>query len=117
MGYFIVEAVLFVLGMGIFILGKVPMTRRRSVNGSAAYVVGFILMLPLPLYLLACMRCHVNPLRPDPRNMDPFMPFTEGFVQIAAMAAALGCGLAALVLAVIASEKKRPEDMAPRTRR
>jgi hypothetical protein len=107
MGYFILEAALFVPGLIVFVLGKVPLTRRRSVNGSAARAVGFILMLPLPIYLFACKRAHVAALGLDRPILDPLLPEIEGFVRLGAMLAAFGSLLAASVLAIIASESKR----------
>src|SRR5258708_16850985 len=62
MGYFILEGLLFVLGILAFIVGKVPVTRRRMARGSAARLARLILMAPLPLYLLACKRSNVAPL-------------------------------------------------------
>jgi hypothetical protein len=110
MGYFILEAALFVPGFLAFVYGKIPMTRRRSVNGAAARVVGAILMVPLPLYLFACRSCHVSPLASDEEIqaiMDPLKPFTAGFLRLGAVAAAFFCALLATVLAVVTSETKR----------
>ena len=107
MGYFILEAALFVLGMMVLFLGKAPLTRRRSVRGSAARLVGAILMIPLPLYLVACKQSHVSPLGSDQESLDPLMPVTEGFVRLAALAAAFASVLAATILALVASETRR----------
>jgi hypothetical protein len=107
MGYFILEAVLFVLGMTALVIGNVPLPRRRVVRGSAARLVGVILMIPLPLYLVACKRSHVPPLGWDAETMDPLMPFTEGFLHLAALASAFASLLAATVLALATSETRR----------
>jgi hypothetical protein len=107
MGYFILEATLFVLGMMAFLIGKVPLTRRRIVRGAAACVVGAILMIPLPLYLIACLRSHVSPFGSEPYSLDPLKPETEGFVRLAALMAAFGCSLAAAILALVTSETRR----------
>jgi hypothetical protein len=107
MGYFILEATLFVLGLAAFVFGKVPVTRRRWASGSAARIVGAILMIPLPLYLVACQRSHVGPLGTDERSLDPLLPVTEGFVHLAALSAAFACFLAAAVFAIITSEAPR----------
>jgi hypothetical protein len=106
MGYFILEASLFVLGMTAIVFGKVPLTRRRVVRGSAAYLVGAILMIPLPLYLVACKQSHLSPLGSNTESLDPLMPFSEGFLRLAALAAAFASVLAATVLAVVASETR-----------
>jgi len=106
MGYFILEAVLFIPGLIAFILGKVPLSRRRAVNGSAARTIGAILMVPLPLYLIACKQSHVPPLGSDQPVLDPLFPETEGFVRLGALLAAFGSMLASGVLAIIASETK-----------
>ena len=107
MGYFILEAALFVPGMAAFVIGKVPVTRRRRVKGSAARLLGVILMMPLPLYLVACKQSHVAPLGGDGLSLDPLMPMTEGFVRLVAMSAAFVSVLAAVVLAFVTSEKAR----------
>ena len=107
MGYFILEAVIFALGIPAVIFGKIPITPRRAVRGSAARVVGAILLVPLPLYLVACKRSNVAPFALDGRGLDPLKPFSEGFVKLSAMSAAFACVLAATVLAIVASEPKR----------
>ena len=107
MGYFILEVALFVLGLLAFLVGRVPLTRRRLVRGSAARVVGAILLIPLPLYLMACKQSHVPPLGSDPDSLDPLMPVTEGFVRLAALAAAFASLLAATVFALVTSETRR----------
>jgi hypothetical protein len=107
MGYFILEAALFVPGVIALLLGHVPLTRRRAVRGSAARLVGAILMIPLPLYLIACKRSNVPPLGSNHPSLDPLMPETEGFVRLSAVMAALACLLAATVLAIVTSESRR----------
>jgi hypothetical protein len=107
MGYLILTGTQFVAGLLCFLIGKVPLTRRRWVNGSAARIVGAILMIPLPLYLIACKQSHVSPFGSDPGSLDPLMPETEGFVRLSAMMAAGVCLLMAAVLAMIASETRR----------
>jgi len=107
MGYFILEATLFVIGMLALLIGKVPLTPRRTVRGAAARVVGIILMIPLPLYLVACKQSHVLPLGRDADSLDPLMHETEGFVYLSAAAAAFACVLAATVFAIVTSEKRR----------
>jgi hypothetical protein len=106
MGYFILEAALFIPGAIILLIGNLPLTRRRIVRGSAARLVGFVLMIPLPLYLIACKRSNVPPLGANQPSLDPLMPETEGFVRLAAVMAALACLLAAIVLAIITSERR-----------
>jgi len=106
-GYFILEMVIFGFGVLAFLVGWIPITRRRRVQGSAARTVGIILMIPLPLYFIACKRSNIAPLAWEVRSLDPLKPFTEGFVKLSAMSAAFACVLAATVLAVIASELKR----------
>jgi hypothetical protein len=107
MGYLILEAVLFGMGSIAFLLAHIPLTSKRWVRGSAARVVGAILMIPLPLYLLACKHSHISPQGSDPRSLDPLSPHTEGFVRLSALAAAFICVLAATVLAIISSEVRR----------
>jgi hypothetical protein len=107
MGYFILESALFILGLAAFFFGRVPVTRKRSVKGSAARLVGVILMVPLPLYLFACKQSNLAPLELGGRSLDPLHPFTEGFVKLVALAGAFGSVLAATVLAIIASEPPR----------
>jgi hypothetical protein len=104
-GYFILEAALFLPGLIAFILGKIPLTRRRAVSGSAARIVGAILMIPLPLYLVACKQSHVPPLGSVQPGFDPFE--TQGFARLSALLAAFGSILAAGVLTIIASETRR----------
>ncbi len=107
MGYFILELALFVPGVLALLIGHVPLTRRRVVKGTAARLVGAILMIPLPLYLIACRRSHVPPLGSDEPSLDPLMPETVGFVRLAGVMAALACLLAASVLAMVTSETRR----------
>jgi hypothetical protein len=107
MGYFILESALFLPGLIAFLVGKIPLSRRRAVNGSAARVVGLLLMIPLPLYLIACQRSHVAPLGLDRPRLDPLLHETEGFVRLGAILAAFGSVLAATVLTIIASETKQ----------
>ena len=135
MSCFVLQVVTFALGVLVFAIGKVPLTRRRMVRGSAARVIGAILMIPLLLYLVVCMQYrvpplgsdsqqldshvhtrqgggqpHLPPLGSDPQNLnpEPIIPVTpEGFVQASALAAALGCLLAATVLALVTSETRR----------
>lgn len=107
MRYLILTGALFAPGLLVFLIGKLPLTRRRSVNGSAARVAGTILMIPLPLYLFACKQSHVSPLGSDPGSLDPLLPETEGFVRLSAMMASAVCLLMATVLAIIASETRR----------
>jgi hypothetical protein len=110
MGYFILEAAIFLLGFAAFILGRVPLTRGRVVAGSAACLVGAILMIPLPLYLVACTQSNVAPLGLDRPSLDPLNPVAEGFVRLVGVAAAMASVLAATVLALVTSEKRRRED-------
>jgi hypothetical protein len=107
MGYFILEAALFVPGVFALLIGQVPLSRRRVVRGSAARLVGAILMIPLPLYLIACKRSNVPPLGSNQPSLDPLMPETEGFVRLSAVMAALACLLAATILAIVTSESRR----------
>jgi len=107
MGYFILEVALFFPGALALIFGYVPLTPRRVVRGSAARLVGVLLMIPLPLYLIACKQSHVPPLGSDRPSLDPLMPETEGFVRLSAVLAAIGCVLAATVLAIVTSERRR----------
>ena len=110
MGYFILEASLFVLGLLACAFGWVPLGRRRFIRGSAARIAGAILMIPLPLYLIACKQSDVLPLGRTRESLDPLKPVIEGFVHLAAMTAAFACALAATVFAITASEKRRRED-------
>jgi hypothetical protein len=107
MGYFLLEVVLFVPGVLFLLIGHVPLTRRRVVRGSAARLVGAVLMIPLPLYLIACKRSNVPPLGRHEPSLDPLMPETEGFVRLAAVMAAIACLLAATVLAIVTSESRQ----------
>ena len=107
MGYFILEVALFIPGALALFIGHVPLTRRRVVRGSAARLVGALLMIPLPLYLIACKRSNVPPLGSDRPSLDPLMPETQGFVRLAAVMAAIACLLAATVLAIVTSERRR----------
>jgi hypothetical protein len=107
MAYFIVQAIVFTLGGLAFIIGKVPMSRRRFVQGSAARIIGIILMIPLPLYVAACRQSHAPLMGSDDRNLDPLMPHTEGFIRLVAVAATFSCLLAATVLAIVTSETRR----------
>jgi hypothetical protein len=110
MGVFILEAVLFIPGFVILLAGKIPLSRRRSVNDSAARIVGAILMTPLPLYLIGCYRIQISPLATENEIqsiMDPLAPYSAGFLHIAAVAAAFFCVLLAVFLAIVTSETKR----------
>ena len=107
MGYFILEIALFIPGLLALLTGRVPLTRRRVVKDTAARLVGVILMIPLPLYLIACRRSHVPPLGSDEPSLDPLMHETVGFVRLAGVMAALACFLAASVLAIVTSETRR----------
>ena len=107
MGYFIVEAVLCLLGLLALFVGQVPVTRRRVVRGSAARLVGVILMIPLPLYLAACKQSHVSPFGAEAHSLDRLKPETEGFARLAGVMAAMGSVLAATVLAMVTSESRR----------
>src|SRR6266851_1169666 len=108
MGYFILEAALFVPGVMALLIGHVPLSRQRVVRGTAARLLGAILMIPLPLYLIACKQSSVPPLGSDLPSLDPLMPETMGFVRLAGVMAALACLLAASVLAIVTSEKRGP---------
>jgi hypothetical protein len=107
MGYLIIDAVLFALGTVAFVFGNVPLTPRRKVCGAAARLIGAILMIPLPLYMVACKQSHVSPLGADTESLDPLMPVTEGFVRLVSMAAVSASVLAATVLALVTSEPRR----------
>jgi len=107
MAYFIVQATIFALGTVAFVIGKIPMSQRRYVQGSAARIIGIILMVPLPLYIAACRQSHAPLLGSDDRNLDPLMPHTEGFIRLVAIAATFSCLLAATVLAIVTSETRR----------
>ena len=109
MGYFILDVVLFIPGLLVLFLGKVPLTRRRLVQGSAARLIGAVLMFPLPLYLVACRRAGVPPLGGEELILDPFMPVTAGYVHLVAVGAALASLLVATVLACVTSETRRRE--------
>jgi hypothetical protein len=107
MGYFILESVLFAVGLAAFIFGKVPVTRKRRVSGSAARLVGVVLMIPMVLYLIACKQSHVPPLGIDERFLDPLERMAVGFVRLVAMSAAFASFLAAMVFAIVTSEPPR----------
>jgi hypothetical protein len=107
MGYFVLEFVLFLLGLGALVFGQVPVTKKRKATGSAAHLVGVILMVPLLIYLLACNQTNTPPLSLDARSLDALRPHTEGFVKLVAVAGALACMLVAAVLAIITSEPPR----------
>jgi EamA domain-containing membrane protein RarD len=107
---FILEAIVFIPGFIILVVGKIPLTRRRAVNDAAARIIGVILMLPLALYLIACRSLHIPPLATKEDIeliMDPLMPYTVGYLQIGAVAATLFCLVMAGILAFSASEIKR----------
>lgn len=107
MGYFILEVVLFIPGVLALLIGHIPLSRRRVVRGAAARVAGAILMIPLPLYLIACKQSNVPPLGSDLPSLDPLMPETKGFVRLAGVMAAFACLLAASILAIITSERRK----------
>ena len=107
MGYFLLELALFVPGLIALVVGKVPLTRRRAVHGSAARVVGILLMVPLPLYLVACKRSQLAPLGEDPLSLDPLRRSAQEFVQLAALLAAFASLLTATVFALATSEEER----------
>ncbi len=107
---------LFFLGLTAFLIGKLPLTPRRRVTGSAARTVGVLLMIPLPFFLLVCKQIQVSPLGPDPRNLDPMVLVNESFVRLTSFAAGFGCLLMATVLAAITSEKRRRGAPAASTR-
>ncbi len=111
-GYFILEAGLCALGLAICGLGKVPLSRRRCVRGSAAYLVGVILMVPLPFYLIMCRQTGLPAAGPPPPGFDAFRPLTEKLVRITAVTVAATCVLAAGVLAAISSQV-RSKDALP----
>ena len=115
MGYFLLDVVLFLPGLLVLFLGKVPLTRRRLVQGSAARLIGAVLMFPLPLYLVACRRAGVPPLGGEEFILDPFMPVTAGYVHLIAVGAALASLLLVTVLACVTSEIRRrpPEPPTP----
>jgi len=115
MSYFIFEATLFALGLMILLVRRVPLARRRMVRGSAAIAVGFILMVPMVAYLVACKQTNLSPLGWEPLSRtDPYQPVTGGFVRLTALASAFGCLLMAVVLAIIVSETRpRPDLTAP----
>jgi hypothetical protein len=117
MGYFLLELALFVPGLIALVVGKVPLTRRRAVHGSAARLVGILLLGPLPLYLVACGRSQLAPLGEDPLSPDPLRRAAQGFVRLAALVAAFASLLAAAVLALATSEdRRRPKRWAGRAR-
>ncbi len=107
MGYFLLELFLFLAGLAEVLLGKVPLPRGRRVNGTAARWAGAILMIPLPLYLIACKQAHVPALGPNEPRLDPLAPVTQGFVRLAALMAAFASVLAATVLVFVTSEPRR----------
>jgi hypothetical protein len=107
MGYFLLELALFVPGLIALVVGKVPLTRRRAVHGSAARLVGVILMVPLPLYLVACKRSQLAPLGEDPPGLDPLRHSAQEFARLAALVAAFAGLLAATVFALATSEEQR----------
>jgi uncharacterized membrane protein YccF (DUF307 family) len=106
-GYLILEIVLFAPGLLAFLFGRVPLTRRWIVRASAARLVGAILMIPLPLYLIACRRSNVSPFGADTLSLDPLKPESEGFVRLIGVVAAFACFLAAIVLAMVTAERRR----------
>jgi hypothetical protein len=110
MGYVILEASLFFIGLAICGLGKVPLSRRRRVQGAAAYFVGAILMLPLPFYAIASQKCHVPPLGTPLVGHDAFGPITAKFVHLSGVGAAFACVLVASVLAGVTSEIRPRKD-------
>ena len=107
MGFFIFTAVLFVLGCTAVIFGRVPVTRRRIVRGSAAYVIGAVLMAPLPLYMVACKRSHVDPFGAERRLLDPIERVAEGYIRLFGLGTALTSLFVALVLAILTSDPPR----------
>jgi hypothetical protein len=108
MGYFIFDTTLFVIGFIAFLVGRLPVTRRRRVNGSPARLIGILLMIPLGVYVIACRETNLSPLGwEELSRTDPYQPMTGGFLRLSAMAAAFGCLLMAVVLAIIASEPRR----------
>jgi hypothetical protein len=106
MGYFILEVAIFIPGLLALLIGRVPLTHRRIVRSTAARLVGAILMIPLPLYLIACKQSNVPPLGSEIPSMDPLMHETTGFVRLAGVMAALACLLAATVLSMVTSERR-----------
>ena len=107
MGYLTLEIALFVPGLLIFLIGRLPLSRRRIVRDSAARLVGAVLLIPLPLYLIACKRGGVSPLGEDPLSLDPLQREGQNFVRLAALMAAFASVLTATVLALISSEARR----------
>ncbi|HZU37864.1 MAG TPA: hypothetical protein VFA18_18225 [Gemmataceae bacterium] len=112
-GFFILEAVVFTLGLAICGLGMVPLSRRRSVRGSPAYLVGVILMLPLPFYLIMCQQTGLPAAGPLPPGFQGLKPLTVKLVGITAFAVSAACILAAGVLAAVSSEVRSKEALPP----
>jgi hypothetical protein len=66
-----------------------------------------ILLIPLPLYLVACKRSRLAPLGEDPLSLDPLRRSAQEFVRLAALVAAFASLLAATVFALATSEMQR----------
>jgi hypothetical protein len=107
MGFFILEMVLFILGCAALVIGRIPLKRRRWVNGSAARVVGAILMIPLPVYMVVCKHSHVPLLGPTVRSLDPLERVGEEYARLFGLGVAAACLLLAAVLAIVTSESPR----------
>src|SRR5438045_2491827 len=107
MGILLFQGALFVLGCAAIVFGKIPVTWRRKIQGSPAYVVGALLMAPLPLYLMACRRSNVDPFGAERRLLDPIERVAEGYVRLFGLGTALTSLLIAIVLSVLISEPPR----------
>jgi hypothetical protein len=114
MGYFIFETTIFVVGLMVFLFGRLPLAPRRMVRGSPAHLIGIVLMIPMAVYLIACKQTNLSPLGwTELSRTDPYQPFTGGFLRLAALASAFGCLLMAAVLALITADKRPRPDHPP----
>ncbi|HZT79177.1 MAG TPA: hypothetical protein VFA26_03075 [Gemmataceae bacterium] len=113
----IVEIAMLVMGIVALVKGRIPLTRTRVVEGTAARVVGLILMLPLPLALgfgfiygvgIGVSAAQQGKSQIDPKEIEKIQT-TAKFVELGLI---VGCALTAVVVgAVTARPPKLKEDI------
>jgi excisionase family DNA binding protein len=95
----VIEAALFLIGLAIFLIGKVKLSNRKTVMGSSARAIG--LVFTIPLVLSFCGSAMVEYPMGRPSNIQPPDNITDAAVTLLVI---VSCLLLSLIIGFAAPE-------------
>ena len=101
---FVLEIIMFVLGVIGVAKGRVSLTRTRVAIGPPARIAGALLLIPLPVYIMANVIAGVAIIGGGGAQPNLALQTTAGVVSLISLAVSLGCLIAAIIVCAVTAK-------------